>query len=320
LFIHERICSTVPGVEAKYLGVARDGNFIAPQSNGGVDERFIPLYGITLLAGRNFLPDNPADERSIIISRSAAARMGWRIPDEAIGQQVSIQTKEWTDGLASVEIIGVIEDYKLGSLFSSAGNNPDGVALIYKNHLVEESIAPANKLSLLVESKNIVGSMRKVEALYNRLFPGNVFSWNFLDQQINLAYHKETTTRNQITFFTCLAILIACVGLLGMITNKVVEKTKEIGIRQVLGAAPTQLVSVLLKTTLSQIVTAILLGIPAAWLLIEKYFEKFSDRIPQQWWHYALPVIIFICIMSSAVAYSVLKAVRNSPVRSLRYE
>lgn len=318
--VDKAVSSTVPGVEAKYLALGRNGDFIAPQSNGGVDERFIPMYGITLLAGRNFLADNPADERSVIISKATAARMGWMTPDDAIGQQISIQTKEWTDGLASIMIIGVIEDYKLGSLFSSADNNPDGVALIYKNYLVEETIAPTNKVSLLVQSENIIESMGKVEGLYNRMFPGNVFSWNFLDQQINMAYNKEMTTRNQITFFTGLAILIACIGLLGMITNKVVEKTKEIGIRQVLGAETRQLASVLLKTTLSQIAVAILLGIPAAWLLIEKYLEKFSDRIPQQWWHYALPVIILICIMLSAIAYSILKAVKNSPVRSLRYE
>lgn len=318
--VDKAVSSTVPGVEAKYFAIGRNGNFVAPQSNGGVDERFIPLYNITLLAGRNFLADNPADERSVIISRKTASRMGWMEPQEAVGQQISIQTREWTGGVASVEIIGVIEDYKLGSLFSSADNNPDGVVLIYKSYLVEESMAPSNKLSLLIESANISGTMAAVEALYVRTFPGNVFSWNFLDQQINLAYSKEKTVRNQITFFTGLAILIACIGLLGMIANKVVEKTKELGIRQVLGAESGQLVSVLLKTTLSQIAIAVLIGIPAAWILIGKYLEKFSDRIPQQWWHYALPVVILILIMMMVISYNIIKAVKTNPVRSLRYE
>jgi putative ABC transport system permease protein len=231
-----------------------------------------------------------------------------------------VQRANWVNDFSKVTVIGVREDYKLNSFFVSADNNPDGVALVYRNFSANTDVIPMRKISLKLNTRDIAGTIAKVGERYNATFPGNVFSWNFLDQQIGIAYAKERTSRNQILFFTALAIVIACIGLLGMITHKVMEKTKEMGVRQVLGAEFHQLAMLLLRTTFVQLALAIVIGIPAAWMLNRRYLEKFSERIPQQWWHYALPAAVLVTLMMFTVTYTIVKAARTSPVRSLRYE
>ena len=105
-----------------------------------------------------------------------------------------------------------------------------------------------------------------------------------------------------------------------MITNKVVEKTKEIGIRKVLGAELYQIAQILLNTTVKQVIIATVIGIPAAYYLTQQYLEKFSERITLQWWHYALPVMILVVIMFATIASVLWKAARSNPVEALKYE
>lgn len=120
--------------------------------------------------------------------------------------------------------------------------------------------------------------------------------------------------------FHMLAIGIASLGMLGMISNKATEKIKEIGIRKVLGAELPQLAQVLLNTTIRQIMVAAIVGIPIAYYLTQQYLEKFTEHIELHWWHFALPVVILIVIMLSTVATVVLKAAKSNPVEALKYE
>jgi putative ABC transport system permease protein len=135
-----------------------------------------------------------------------------------------------------------------------------------------------------------------------------------------MQYADEQATKNQIAFFSILAIGITCLGLLGMISNKIVEKTKEIGIRKVMGARMYQIAQLLLNTTIRQIVVANIIGIPIAYYLVERYFEKFSDHVTLQWWHYVLPACVLIIIMLATITSELLKAARNNPVEALKYE
>ncbi len=137
---------------------------------------------------------------------------------------------------------------------------------------------------------------------------------------MNQIYAQEEVARNQIVLFTVLALLIACLGLLGMISYKVVEKTKEIGIRKVLGAELHQIAQVLLNATVKQIIAATIIGVPVAYYLAQQYLEKFSERITLQWWHFALPVLILVVIMFATIASVLWKAARSNPVDALKYE
>lgn len=312
------VSNSLPSVNAAFMVFEKDGKSYAPQTNGGVDERFLELYHIPLLAGRNFRADNPADQMSLIISRTTARRMGYEKPEDAVGSQVRVTTRNFGQQVALVEIIGVMEDYRVDPMFSSF-NNKDGVALTYKGGIMESNLPPA-RVSLLVNGRNAPAVMEAVASHYASAFPGDVFSWSFLDMQIARFYEQERITRNQITFFTLLAILIASMGLLGVMRNQAADRVKEMGIRKVLGAEFYHLSAILLSGAARHTLIAVVAGIPLAIYLTQQYLEKFSDRVSLGWWHYAIPVIALALIMVGTVAGTLVKVARANPVDSLRAE
>jgi len=297
------------------------GDPVVLDTNGGVDEHFIPLHGLNIVSGRNFLSDEAGN--TIILSEGALVRLGFADASSAIGSRIEVlcsgvpMTGEWK----SVEVIGVIKGYRIRPLFNYGGEFDSidrGISLSYKTKLVSR-LTP-EIITLQVNTHNLAETMDRVRKEYEALFPGNIFYWQLLDENINRHYQSEKTWRNQILVFTLIAIGIACLGLLGMISNKMVEKTKEIGIRKVLGAQMSQITTILLNTTLRQIVFATLIGIPIAYRLTRQYLLKFSEQIDLQWWHFALPVALLVCVMFSVIAGIVWKAVVSNPVEALKHE
>lgn len=304
------------------VGIQRsvDSPFIGVATNGGVDERFIPFYKIRILAGRNFAAKSMADDNSIILSRKAVELLGYS-PEEAIGQRILVERAAWTLDMKWVNVIGIIADYNHQPLlkgFQGYWNNDRGIALTYGSKTDEENTP--KKISIKIDQGNFEKTLNQIKELYEKTFHGSLFVWTFLDDNVNRHYENEKTTGNQILLFTCLAIGIASIGLLGMISNKVVEKTKEIGVRKVLGASVYQIARILLNTSVKQIVIATAIGIPAAYYLTQQYLEKFSQRVPLQWWYFALPVLILVLIMFATIASVLWKAARSNPVEALKYE
>ncbi len=280
-----------------------------------VDENFLSFYGIKLIAGRNFIKDNPTNQ--VLISRKSAERLGYANPNDALNINIAYRHH----GLISATVIGVFEDYRLSSVINlnrtdTESGSGRGIMLAYTG---TNAISP-ERLSLRMNTRELHNTLGNIEKLYNEQFPGNPFVWYFLDDHLNKAHLNEKTARNQVMMFTFLAIGIACLGLLGMISNKVMEKTKEIGIRKVLGAQLHQIAQILLSTTVRQVIVASFVGIPIAWYLAQQYLLKFSERIELQWWHFALPVAILIMIMLSTIASVVWKAAKSNPVEALKYE
>ena len=286
-------------------------------SNGGVDERFLSFYGVELVAGRNFLPDNLTDRQSIMISKDGAARLGFQSPEAAIGARLYLP---WHKNKAA-NVIGVFEDYEFKpflTVFESEDDNERGSLLTYKNYLVPDFLP--TKISVKVEMNHMATALEQLAKIYRQTFPQETFRWKTLKENINRHYNNDRVARNQIMLFTVLAIGIACLGLLGMISNKIVEKTKEIGVRKILGAKPHHVASLLMNTTLRQIMFAAIGGIPLSYLLATSYLNRYSARIDITWWHFVLPVFILLTIMIFTVLVTVLKAVRTNPVDSLRHE
>ena len=281
-------------------------------SNGGVDEKFIPFFGIKLIAGRNFSGDIPTDKKSIIISKVATERMGFLKPEDALG--VDLQNPE-------ARVIGVIEDYAMRPLLSqyvSDIHGVRGITLVYGN--TQQAHLGENKVSIKIKPGMITQGIAILKKEFGAAFPSSIFHWYFLDNHINQYYTGEKLFLQQILLFTGIAIGIACLGLLGMISNKVLESTKEIGIRKVLGAKMHQIAGVLLKTTAGQIAIATLLGLPIAYYLVQEYLQKFSERISLNWWHYLLPVFIFLIVMLATITSVLINAAKANPVESLRHE
>ena len=175
-------------------------------------------------------------------------------------------------------------------------------------------------MSLRMNDQHITETIALIQEKYRVIFPNHLFHWYFLNDHMNAHYQSENIARNQILLFTVLAIGIACLGLVGMISNKMVEKTKEIGIRKVLGANLVNLVNILLHTTMKQIAIGAVIGIPVAYFITQEYLEKFSERISIQWWQYVLPLTILLVIMFMTISTLLWKALRTNPVDSLRYE
>lgn len=290
------------------------GNFVGTDTNGGVDENFLSTFQIDLLVGRNFLPDNPADKNTVLISQALARRLGFATIEEAIGEKISLLDSK----AENVEIIGVFSDYEFRPYFNDMTERGRGILLTYKNYLIP--FFKPLKISVNVDMQKVPVILAQLEALHSTFFPDETFRWYWLEEKIGNQYSNERIAKNQIAFFTLLAIGIACLGLLGMITNKVVEKTKEIGIRKVLGAQLHQVVHVLLNSTVKQVVLAVIVGIPVSYYLTQRYLENFSDRVAVAWWHFTVPILIIIVIMSCTIASAVWRAANGNPVEALKHE
>jgi putative ABC transport system permease protein len=281
----------------------------------GVDENFLSLFDIHLVAGRNFESDDRAD--AIILSRFAVERLNFESPQAAVGSKIIAGPQDtlWRE----LEIIGVMENIKTTPFYSSPHNSEAetgrGVAYVYGSKAYSD-FTPA---TILVRLDPKQQSVEDLEKDFSRVFPGNVFSSTFLNDQINNIYNKEKLIKNQLTFFTCLAIGIACLGLLGMICNKVVEKKKEIAIRKSMGAGLASIGNLLLRNTGRQILISFMLGIPVSYFLSHQYLQRFSDQISIQWWHFAAPIVLLVFIMLATISYVLAEVARANPVDSLRH-
>jgi len=282
--------------------------------NGGVDQNFLKVYGIKLLYGRNFQEDKPSDQNAILISRAGAARLGFHSPEEALGARLILP---WS-GQDNVEVLGVYEDYEFRPFLLSYYQPKRGSFLSYKNYLIPDFYP--SKISVRTDFPSHQASVAALEKLFKEVFPQEIFRWSFVDENVQKYYTTEKVARNQIGVFTLIAIGIACLGLLGLVSNKVVEKTKEIGIRKVLGADLPDIAQLLLSATVKQIIIAVVVSIPLAYYMAQQYLEKFSERIELQWWHFGLPVALLIIIMLITVGAVIWKAAKNNPVEALKYE
>jgi putative ABC transport system permease protein len=308
-----------PGGSARRIG----GDFSFGFDCNGVDENFIPLFEVRLLAGRNFIRDERKDV--IVVSQVAVERLGFKKAEDAVGARVEVQIgdmKDWRE----VEIIGIINDYRLDPFLNfnesnsnlANGGKGNGILLSYKTTITGRYTT--EKIALKMSTREIDQALPEIETLFKKTFPGNAFSSYVLDEHINRFYGGEKFARNQLILFSILTIGIACLGLLGMIANKVIEKTKEIGVRKVLGAGSIHIGIILINTTIRQFVLSVLFGVPLAWYLSQQYLERYSEQVTLQWWHYALPVIILLMIMFLSIVSLLFKAAKTNPVESLRYE
>lgn len=283
-------------------------------SNGGVDENFIPFFGIQLIHGRNFMSKSHADTNSVIISRYATVRLGFSSPEKALGTRLLIGAGE-----KAGHVIGIYEDYEFYPLLSTKAHTRRGSLLTYK----DSGLMPwmeSSKIAIRVNERNFEETISSIESVYRTSFNDDLFSWYFLDQQVKQRYDAQLTARNQIFIFTGLAIIIGCMGFFGMISFKIIRRTKEIGIRKVMGAELYRITILLLKPTLKQIIIAGAIAIPVAYYYTEQYLQSFSEHIELHWWHFIVPVVVLTVILLSTISSMLWKAANNNPIEALKYE
>jgi putative ABC transport system permease protein len=274
-------------------------------------EDHIPFFKNRLLAGRNFVHDDRND--IIIVSELTTQRLGFNSLSEAIGQKVLVG-----DSFRPMEIVGVIEDFRTMSFLkmgNTEGAKGRGLVLVYKNLdgvypdalAVRFSGRPSNTLS-------------KVESVYKTIFPTLPFNGVFLEDWMEGKYVGEKILRSQVTFFTAIAIGIACLGLLGIISNTIIDKTREIGIRKALGAGWTHIINVLLNASVFQVAVAAIIAFSIGYYLSNVYLERYLQRISLNPYHFLIPIATLIGIMAATISVLIVRAITTNPVDALRHE
>ena len=171
-----------------------------------------------------------------------------------------------------------------------------------------------------MQTKNVAQTVAQIKAKYQSFFPGNLFDYGFLDQQFNDQYKSDELFGKAFSIFGGFAIFIACLGLLGLSLFATIQRTKEIGVRKVLGASVSNIVLLLSKDFVKLVVIAIVLAAPAAWFILNNWLQSFAYRTALSWWIFGLAGVAAVFVALATISFQAIKAAGSNPVKSLRSE
>ena len=274
--------------------------------NNGISVGWLDLYRIKLLAGRDytytdFNPDF-GKLHNIILNESATRLLGFTTPQEAIGKTILTGERKW-------DVIGVIKDYHQKSL-----RYPVEPTMLFPAYSSNSDIA------IKVPAANLPATIAAVKRTYDGFFPGNLFDYYFLDEKFNRQYQNDQLFGKAFSIFAGFAIFIACLGLLGLALFATAQRTKEIGVRKVLGASVANIVALLSKDFILLVLTAFVIASPIAWFIMHQWLRDFAYRIDIEWWVYALAGGLAMIIALATICMQAMRAAVANPVKSLRTE
>ena len=259
-----------------------------------VAQNYFSQYNIPLMSGRLFT--EPSREKWMI-NETAMRLLGFEDAGQAVGQQLN-------DG----EILGVVQDFHHESL--------------------KTAIAPMlffcgqafNYYTIKIETTQIPNTLAEIEAAYVELFPGSPYEYFFLDEFFNRQYKAEQQFNTLFSLFSALAIFIACLGLFALSSYAATQRTKEIGIRKVLGASVQSIVTLLSKDFIKLVFIASVLALPIAYWVMQKWLDNYAFRIDIGWWLLAAPVVLVLLLALITVSVQTIRTALTNPAKSLRYE
>lgn len=291
-----------------------------------VDEHFLDIYNIKLIAGRNFSGKYDGESGSVIINQAAMKTLGFRGGDEAVGQKLLVRDDEKI-------IIGVVKDFHQESLkeniepivFMGDKRNlsyftvqmSSGTGSVSGAGLTEGSISSGNSVEGTGDLPRLIATARQN---FTVLFPGNPFEYFFLDSYFERQYKGDEQFKTVFQLFAILTIVIACLGLLGLAALSVTQRTREIGIRKVLGASITGLAALLARDFVKLVLIGVLLAAPLAWYLMNRWLQEFAYRINIEWWMLAVAGLLVVMIALLTVSFQSVKSALANPVKSLKVE
>jgi putative ABC transport system permease protein len=278
------------------------------------DRNYKETYGLQLLAGRwfdeadekktyNSIPDS-LRQYMFVINEATVKALGFSNPQQAIGKNISIGV----NGI-SAPIIGVVKDYHIESLHATV---LPVVMLPFPRFYYNAGIKLASGYS--------TSTIAAIEKAWSSVYPNYIFETNFLDEHVAKLYKNESRNQKLFNLFTLLSILINALGLIGLLSFVVEQKTKEIGIRKVLGASVSNISFILSKDFLRLIIIAFCIAAPVGWLLMNKWLQNFSYRTQISWWVFVLAAVAAIVVTCIAVGFQTIKAAVANPIKSLRTE
>ena len=270
-----------------------------------VDADYIPTLGMKIAEGRNFSPQMPTDSGAILINEAAARMLGFNHP-----LQEKLYDSNPNKKMFTMPIIGVVKDFNAGSMRYQTP------PLVF--HLSKQG----DRFAFRIKSKNIPAVISQIESKYHavELMAGQPFIYSFMDEDFNHLYQSEQRTGKIFITFAFFAILIACLGLFGLIAYAAQQRTKEIGIRKVLGASIASVTAMLSKDFIKLVLISILIASPISWLAMNRWLQGFAYRTAISWWVFVLASLLAIIIALATISFQAIKAALASPVKSLRSE
>ncbi|NII25222.1 FtsX-like permease family protein [Pseudoflavitalea sp. X16] len=261
-----------------------------------IDKDLLPLLQMHLKEGRNISDSLGTDKKeAFLVNEAFAQKMGW---SSALGQSMEGFEHKGT-------VVGVVKNF----YYKSLHNMVEPLVMIYNTN-------PIRAVMIKIPPKDLP----LVAAAWKEHFPAKPFSYTFLDEAYKAQYDKDRLTMKLFTYFTVLAILISCLGLYGLVSLMAAQRTKEIGVRKVLGASLQQLLVLLTSSFLKLIVLASLIALPLAWIAMHEWLSSYAYHISLAWWMFLLPVVLIVLIALAVVGQQVVKAALANPVTALRTE
>ncbi len=269
------------------------------------DFEYATTLGLKIIAGRNFSASFPTDSmQAVIVNRSAASKLGYS-PQQAIGKWVKNIT---ADSLRRA-IVGVVEDYHFASLKETIG---------------PQVISPKKddrRLALIkLKTSNVRQAIERIKKIYAGNASDYPFEYSFLNERFDNLYKAEIKQESLLSVFAVIAICIACLGLFGLASYTAIKRTKEIGVRKVLGSSVQNIVMLLSKDLLKPVLLGTIIAVPAGYFIMQKWLQGFAYRISIHWWLFAMAAMVAVLIALITVSFQAIKAAVANPVKSLRTE
>ena len=299
--------SSLPGRGFSNIGFGAEGVEESFSLNIYVcDYDFLNTLKLELLQGRFFSPEFPSDSAAAILNEKAVKLLGWEDP---IGKQIN----NWSDDRGNFRIVGVIKNYHYESLHQEV--RPMALFLsggYYKNN--------ENFISARIRTETNMETIKDMEASWEQFAPNMPFEYSFLDQDYDNLYLNEKRTKALFTIFSLLAIFIACLGLFGLASFLADQKSREIGIRKILGASVTGIIRQLSLHFAKWVLIANLIAWPLGWYFMNNWLQSFVYRVEMGPWIFLIAGVLALIIALLTVGFQVGKAARTKPVDALRYE
>jgi putative ABC transport system permease protein len=267
-----------------------------------IDYNFIPTYDMKVVAGRNFSKEFGLEQQNVLLNETAVKSYGFRSPKDAINKVLD-------HAFGPKTIIGVVADYHHRGL-----DKPIQPQLFY--------LDPKERrfFSIKAATSNMPAAIATIKKAWSKYFPSAPFNYSFLDEHYNQQYKASNQFGNIFALFSMIAIVIACIGLFGLTAFTITQRTKEIGIRKVLGASVSKIVMILSADFIKLLVMAFLLSVPVAWLVMHSWLKDYAYRITIGWWIFLAAGAVAVIIAISTISVKSVKAAKMNPIKSLRAE
>ncbi|MFZ6011802.1 MAG: ABC transporter permease [Bacteroidota bacterium] len=270
-----------------------------------VDYNFFDTYKIPLLAGRKFqATDHHFDWdkiNTVVLNKNATSLLGFKDPQDIVGKEITFWGRTWT-------VVGVVGDFHQESL-----RNP-------KEPIFFFPVYGQNAISIRLNSRDYEKTIPTIEAAFNEFFPDNIFEYYFIEDRYKAQYNDEARFAKVVNIFTLLAVIVSCLGLIGLSSYAAVQRTKEIGIRKVMGATVTNILSMLSAGFIKLVAIAIVISIPITWILMQNWLSTYAYHITIQWTVFILPIFLIVFIAVITISSQITKAALSNPSDSLRHE